>query len=73
MFYPPDLTFVNNTIIRSVSRFIYFNCDFTGATSTFMYISKHFTWLPDVVTEARIWEALATTKSPKIWNFYFIG
>ena len=45
----------------------YFNGDFTGAASTFMYISKHFTWLPDVVTEARIWEALSY--SAMDWNY----
>lgn len=31
--------------------------DFLGAASTFLYISKHFTWLPEVVTEARLWQA----------------
>lgn len=35
----------------------YFNGDFLGAASTFLYISKHFKWLPDVVTEARLWQA----------------
>ncbi len=37
----------------------YYNGDFLGAASTFFYISKHFTWLPDVVTEARLWMALS--------------
>lgn len=37
----------------------YYNGDFSGAAATFMYIAKHFTWLPDVVTEARIWQALS--------------
>jgi len=40
-----------------MGRSQYFNGDFAGAASTFMYISKHFTWLPATVTEARIWEA----------------
>lgn len=31
--------------------------DFLGASSTFMYIAGHFTWLPEVVAEARIWQA----------------
>lgn len=31
--------------------------DFLGAASTFFYISKHFRWLPQVVTEAQLWEA----------------
>lgn len=35
----------------------YFSGDFTGAASTFFYISKHFKWLPDVVTEALLWQA----------------
>ena len=35
----------------------YQNGDFLGAASTFFYIAKHFTWLPDVVTEARLWQA----------------
>ncbi|MCH5224900.1 MAG: tetratricopeptide repeat protein [Muribaculaceae bacterium] len=37
----------------------YYNGDFLGAASTFLYISKHFTWLPEVVTEARLWQARA--------------
>ena len=37
----------------------YYNGDFPGAAATFMYISKHFTWLPNVVTEARIWMSLS--------------
>lgn len=40
-----------------MGRAQYFNGDFLGAASTFLYISKHFTWLPDVVTEARLWQA----------------
>ena len=35
----------------------FFNGDFLNAASTFLYIAKHFTWLPDVVTEARLWQA----------------
>lgn len=31
--------------------------DFLGAASTFMYISQHFTWLPKIVAEARLWQA----------------
>ena len=31
--------------------------DFMGGASTFFYISKHFKWLPDVVTEALLWQA----------------
>ena len=35
----------------------YFNGDFLGAASTFYYIAKHFTWLPNTVTEAKLWQA----------------
>lgn len=35
----------------------YYNGDFLGAASTFFYISKHFKWLPDIVTEALLWQA----------------
>lgn len=35
----------------------YYNGDFMGAASTFQYISKHFTWLPEVVTDAKLWQA----------------
>lgn len=35
----------------------YFNGDFAGAASTFFYISKHFTWLPNTVVEAQLWQA----------------
>lgn len=35
----------------------FMNGDFLGAAATFFYISKHFSWLPDVVTEARLWQA----------------
>lgn len=35
----------------------YYNGDFLGAASTFFYISKHFGWLPDIVTEALLWQA----------------
>lgn len=37
----------------------YMNGDFLGSAATFFYISKHFTWLPNTVTEAKLWEALS--------------
>ncbi len=37
----------------------YYNGDFSGAAATFFYITKHFKWLPDVITEARLWMALS--------------
>lgn len=35
----------------------FLNGDFLGAATTFLYISKHFSWLPKTVTEARLWQA----------------
>lgn len=45
----------NAWLMMGRSQFL--NGDFTGAASTFFYIGKHFTWLPEVVTEAHLWEA----------------
>ncbi len=42
-----------------MGRSQYFNGDFLGAASTFFYISRHFSWLPETVTEAKLWEARA--------------
>lgn len=40
-----------------MGRSQYMNGDFLGSASTFYYIAKHFWWLPDVVTEAKLWQA----------------
>ena len=40
-----------------MGRSQYMNGDFLGAASTFFYVSKHFVWLPQTVTEAKIWQA----------------
>ncbi len=40
-----------------MARSQYYNGDFLGASSTFYYISRHFTWLPRIVTESQIWQA----------------
>ncbi|MDE6010806.1 MAG: tetratricopeptide repeat protein [Muribaculaceae bacterium] len=48
--------FIHNAWLE-MGRAQYMNGDYLGAASTFFYISKHFTWLPDVVTEARLWQA----------------
>ncbi|WP_304644509.1 tetratricopeptide repeat protein [uncultured Duncaniella sp.] len=40
-----------------MGRSQYFNGDFLGAASTFYYVVKHFTWLPETVTEAKLWQA----------------
>ena len=40
-----------------MGRSQYNNGDFLGSGATFYYISKHFTWLPEVTTEALLWQA----------------
>lgn len=45
----------NSWMMMARSQFM--NGDFSGAAATFFYISKHFTWLPATVTEARLWQA----------------
>lgn len=48
--------FIHNAwLMMGKSR--YLNGDFSGAAATFYYISRHFTWLPEVVTEAQLWQA----------------
>ncbi len=42
-----------------MARSQYYNGDFLGAASTFLYISKHFGWLPETVLEAKMWQARA--------------
>ncbi len=49
--------FIHNSWLM-LGRSQYFNGDFLGAASTFMYIAKHFDWLPGTVTEAKLWQAL---------------
>lgn len=34
----------------------YLNGDFLGAASTFRYVERYFNWLPELVTEAKIWQ-----------------
>lgn len=40
-----------------MGRSQYLNGDFSGAAATFYYISRHFWWLPQTVTEAQLWQA----------------
>ncbi|MDO5394571.1 MAG: tetratricopeptide repeat protein [Bacteroidales bacterium] len=40
-----------------MGRSQYMNGDFLGAAATFFYTSRHFSWLPATVTEARLWQA----------------
>ncbi len=50
--------FIHNAwLLLGKSQFM--NGDFKGAASTFLYITKHFTWLPDIVVEARIRQAMS--------------
>jgi len=58
--------FLHNAWLR-MAEGQYLNGDFSGAAATFFYISKHFTWLPDVVTEARIRGALSYLAMD--WNY----
>lgn len=39
-----------------MGRSQYLNGDFLGAASTFYYTSRHFSWLPETVTEAKLWQ-----------------
>lgn len=48
--------FLHNSWIL-MARSQYMNGDFLPAASTFLYIANHFKWLPEIVTEARIWQA----------------
>lgn len=50
-----------------MGRAQYLNGDFLGAASTFFYISRHFKWLPEVVTEAQLWQARAYCAMD--WNY----
>ena len=36
----------------------YMKGDFLASSATFHYISRHFSWKPDLVLESQIWEAL---------------
>ena len=40
-----------------LGRSQYASGDFTGAAATFRYIARHFSWLPETVTEAKLWQA----------------
>lgn len=45
----------NSWMMMARSQFM--NGDFTGAAATFFYISRHFSWLPETVLEAKLWQA----------------
>lgn len=48
--------FLHNAWLR-LAQAQYYSGDFTGAAATFLYLRKNFWWLPEVTTEARLWEA----------------
>jgi len=48
--------FIHNAWMM-MGRSQYLNGDFSGAAATFYYISRHFSWLPQTVTEAQLWQA----------------
>lgn len=48
--------FLHNSWLM-MARSQYYGGDFLGAASTFYYISRHFWWLPEVVTESKLWQA----------------
>jgi len=48
--------FIHNSWML-MGRSQYYNGDFLGAASTFFYVTKHFSWLPKTVTEAKLWQA----------------
>ena len=50
-----------------MGRAQYLDGDFLRAATTFLYISKHFKWLPQVVTEARLWQA--SSYCALDWNY----
>lgn len=45
----------NAWLMMGRSQFL--NGDYLGSAATFFYISKHFTWLPETVLEAKLWQA----------------
>lgn len=44
-----------------MGRSQYNNGDYLGAAATFYYITRHFTWLPRTVLEAKLWQARCYT------------
>ncbi len=48
--------FIHNAWLM-MARSQYMNGDFPGAAATFYYISRHFSWLPETVVEAQLWQA----------------
>lgn len=45
----------NAWMLMGISR--YYNGDFEDAAAVFNYVATHFTWLPETVLEAKLWQA----------------
>lgn len=43
----------NAWVLMGKSQF--YKGDFLGANATFLYITRHFSWLPETVTESQLW------------------
>lgn len=39
----------------------YMDGDFLGAAATFMYVARHFGWLPETVAQATLWQSISYT------------
>ncbi len=48
--------FIHNAWIL-MGKAQYYKGEFLEAAATFLYISRHFTWMPDLVAEAQLWQA----------------
>ena len=42
---------------RLMGQAQYYKGEFLEAAATFLYISRHFTWMPDLVAESKLWQA----------------
>ncbi len=42
---------------RLMGKAQYYKGEFLESAATFLYISKHFTWMPELVAEAKLWQA----------------
>ncbi|MGM9804045.1 MAG: tetratricopeptide repeat protein [Muribaculaceae bacterium] len=50
--------FIHNAWLM-LAKAEYMNGDFLSSAATFHYISRHFTWMPQLVAEAQLWEVLS--------------
>lgn len=59
--------FLHNSWLM-LGRAQYMNGDFSDAADTFLYISRHFRWMPEVVAEAHAWEALCCCALDRLYE-----